>query len=237
MAKYIDSNGLSHLIGKIKATFSVKSHTHPITSTTGDSVTVTPGTAASLTTTNLSIPNISKKTVVTGGTKTAIPNVTDVGEPPTLGTAFTIPNVGKKTVVTGVTKKTVVTGVTKKTVVTSISPMSATVSDGNLLLTADSATTGDSVTVSTGDSVTVSTGDSVTLGTAFTVPNVTSVGSAPTLGDPVEAYTTLATGDSITVGTATSAKGVGTFTANTPTAVTKKTVVTSVSANTGTASA
>ena len=42
-------------------------------------------------------------------------------------------------------------------------------------------------TVSTGDSVTVTTGDSVTVGTAFTVPNVTSVGSAPTLGTAIPA--------------------------------------------------
>ena len=42
-------------------------------------------------------------------------------------------------------------------------------------------------TVTTGDSVTVTTGDSVTVGTAFTVPNITSVGSAPTLGTAIPA--------------------------------------------------
>lgn len=84
MAKYLDSNGLSYFWAKLKAYFSAKSHVHNVSVTTGDSVTVTAGTAASLTTTNLSIPNISKKTVVTsvtpatvvtGGTKTAIPNI------------------------------------------------------------------------------------------------------------------------------------------------------------------
>ena len=44
-------------------------------------------------------------------TAKSIPNVTSVGSAPTLGTAFTIPNISKKTVVTGVTKKTVVTGI------------------------------------------------------------------------------------------------------------------------------
>lgn len=212
MAKYLDSNGLSHFMTLIKSLFSVKTHTHPIGKSTGASVTVTAGTAASLSTetktfvtdaskvtlgTPSSITPVTKKTVVTGGSKTSIPNIS---------------------------KKTVVTGVTKKTVVTGHTPMSAVCSQGLLTLTADSVTTGDSVTVTTGDSVTV--------------------------GTAIEAYTSLTTGDSVTEGTAVdipnvtvadastdTVKGVDTFTANTPTAVTPKTVVTSVDANTGQASA
>lgn len=177
MAKYLDSNGLSHFMTLIKSLFSVKTHTHSIGKSTGASVTVTAGTAANLSTVT--------KTFVTDASKV------------TLGTAKSI---------TPVTKKTVVTGVTKKTVITGHTPMSAVCSQGLLTLTADSSTTGDSVTVTTGDSVTA--------GTAISVPQLT-VAAAST--------------DTV--------KGVDTFTTNTPTSVTPKTVVTSVDANTGQASA
>lgn len=153
MAKYLDNDGLSHFLAKLRLTFSKIGHTHSVSVTTGDSVSVTAGTAASLTTTAISIPNISKKTVVTGGTTTSVPNVTSVG-----------------------------------------TASSASVANGVLTLTNS---------------------------------------TVPTLGTAIAAYTGLTTGDSITVGTATSAKAVNVFTPNTPTAVTKKTVVTSVGGTTG----
>lgn len=107
---------------------------------------------------------VTKKTVVTGGTTTDIPNIS---------------------------KKTVVTGVTKKTVVTSASGATASYANGILTITDGSFSTGDSVTVSTGDSVTVgtaikaytslTTGDSVSVTpgtaaslsyTARSIPNI-----------------------------------------------------------------
>lgn len=97
-------------------------------------------------------------------------SVKSAGAVPTLGTAFTIPNISKKTVVTGVTKQTVVKTASFNTVLAK-----AVVSNEVL-----SFTDGVSGSATTGDSVTVTTGDSVTVGTAFTVPNVTSVGSMPT---------------------------------------------------------
>lgn len=69
-------------------------------------------------------------TVVTGGSTTAVPNIS---------------------------KKTVVTGVTKKTVVTSASGATASYTNGILTITDGSFSTGDSCTVTTGDSVTVGT--------------------------------------------------------------------------------
>lgn len=94
---------------------------------------------------------VTKKTVVTGGSTTAVPNIS---------------------------KKTVVTGVTPATVVTSASGASASYANGILTITNGSFGTGASATVTTGDSVTVgtainaytslTTGDSVdvTAGTA-----------------------------------------------------------------------
>lgn len=71
MAKYLDTNGLSYFWQKLKQAFSFVGHTH--------AVSVTPGSAASLTTDDISIPNIASKTVVIGGSTTEIPiiNVTD----------------------------------------------------------------------------------------------------------------------------------------------------------------
>lgn len=144
MAKYIDSNGLSHVFTLLKGYFSKIGHTHTVNVTTGDSVTVTAGTAASLSTTTHTIPN-----------------VTSVGTAPTLGTP--------------------IVAVRNVTVSTDLN-----VDAGVLSLLGGT-------TVQTVD-----------------IPNVTSVGTTPTLG------------------TAFSVKGVDAFTANTPTAVTKNTVVTSV---------
>ena len=199
MAKYLDSNGLSHFMTILKGLL----HSHTIGNpTTGPAASVTAGTAASLSTetktfvteaskvttgTPISVPNISKKTVVTGGSTTNVPNISV--------TSKSIPNV------------------------TSVG-------------TAASASV-------TGHKATFTNGTAPTLGTAI------SVGSAST-GTPIAAYTSLTTGDSVTVGTAISVpnlsaeaaptgtvKGVDTFTANTPTAVTPNTVVTGIPSSTG----
>lgn len=192
MAKYLDSSGLAYLWTQIKAKFSIIGHVHTIPTSTATTIgtwsagSTTAGSAASLSTTTYTIPN-----------------VTSAGSVPSLTT-------NSASVVTGVTKKTVVTGVTKKTVVTSVTPntpTSASIADGILTITdgtaCDSAT-GDSVTVTTGDSVTVTTG---------TVKEVDefNAGAAPTLG------------------TAFSVKGVNSWTANTPTAVTLPTLTTAQS--------
>lgn len=190
--------------------------------TTNTPTAVTPNTVVTGGT-KTSIPNISKKTVVTGVTKKTVV---------TGGSTTSITPVTKKTVVTGVTKKTVVTGgsttnitpVTKKTVVTSASGATATISNGLLTITNGSFSTGDSVTegtavaaytsLTTGDSVTVTTGDSVTTGTAVDVytslttgDSVTvTTGDSVTVGTAIEAYTSLDTGPacSVTAGTAAS---------------------------------
>ena len=140
---------------------------------------------------------------------TTVNSITAVGTLPSLiitatnvvtgGTTTAVPNISKKTVVTDVTKKTVVTGgsttavpnISKKTVVTSATAAKATYSSGVLTISDGSVTTGDSVTVgtainaytslTTGDSVTVTTGDSVTVGTAinaYTALTTSSIGSA-----------------------------------------------------------
>ena len=132
MANYLDENGLSYFYQKLKAKFAKAAHTHPVGSTSGAACSVTPGTAASLTTESKSI-----------------------------------------------------TPVTSKTVVVSETPMSATMTNQTLVITADVPTTGASVTS----------------------------------------------------GAAVTWDGVGTFTPNTPTAVTPNTVVTAVNADTGTPSA
>lgn len=187
MAKYIDSNGLSHLMTLIKNAFSVKSHTHSLPTTTKKGVdTFSQGTLPSLGTA-FTIPNISKKTVVTGvtkktvvtgGTKTAIPVIDSVGSAPTLGTAFTIPNISVST-------KSI------PNVTSAGTAASASVSSHKVTFT-----NGTAPTLGTAISV-----GSASAGTAFTVPNVTSVGAAPTLGDDIEAYTALTTGDSVSVST------------------------------------
>ena len=106
---------------------------------------------------------VTPNTVVTGGTTTAIPNIS------------------KKTVVTGVTKKTVVTACTPATVVTSASGATASVSGCTLTLTNGSFSTGAAASVSTGDSCTVTTGDSVTVGTAINAYTSLTTGDACTV--------------------------------------------------------
>lgn len=207
MAKYLDSNGLAHLITLIKGAFSVKSHTHSIgTPTTGPAATVTAGTAASLSTetktfvtsaskltmgTAAPIKPITKKTVVTGGTKTAIPNISVESK--------SIPNVtnaGSAATASVSGHKATFTNGTAPTLGTAISVGSA--SEG----TAIEAYTA------------LTTGDSVTEGSAISVPQFTVADAA--------------------TGTV---KGVDTFTANTPTTVTSNTVVIAIPNATGSASA
>lgn len=187
MAKYIDSNGLSHFMTLIKSAFSLKTHVHSLPTTTKKGVdTFSQGTLPTLGTA-FTIPNISKKnvvtsvtkkTVVTGGTKTAIPVIDSLGSAPTLGTAFTIPNIS-------VSNKSIPN-------VTNVGRAAA------------ASVTGHTAFFSSGTAPTLGTAISVgsaSAGTAFTVPNVTSVGSAPTFGDDIEAYTSLSTGDSVDVST------------------------------------
>ena len=176
MGKYLDKPGLTYYHGLLKNLFqdktSYSSHKHTFQKKTGTSGSATTGT--------VSIPNITKKTVVLSGDKTqipnisveskSIPNVTSAGSAPTLGTPFSIPNV----------------------------------------TSAGSAATFEV----TDDVLVITSGSAPTLGTNFSVPNVTDVGAAPTLGTaiqvgsatagtPIEAYTSLTTGDSITVGAST----------------------------------
>ena len=111
---------------------------------------------------------VTPNTVVTGGTTTNIPNITK---------KTVVTGVTKKTVVTGCTPATVVTSASGATA--SVSGCTLTITDGSFSTGASaSVTTGDSCTVTTGDSVTVgtpiaaytslTTGDacSVTAGTA-----------------------------------------------------------------------
>ena len=163
MPKYLDKGGLTYFWGKIVAKFSTKSHYHGLSTTTSNGVktgTWSAGTAPTLGTA-FSIKGVDTFTagttppVITAATAVSIPNVTGVGTLPTLGTAFSIPNVSKKTVVLTHTPNT---------------PTSVTVSQGVMTVTAGTASS-------------ATTGDSVTLGTAFSVPNVTGVGTLPTLGN------------------------------------------------------
>lgn len=111
---------------------------------------------------------VTPNTVVTGGTTTNIPNIAK---------KTVVTGVTKKTVVTSCTPATVVTSASGATA--SVSGCTLTITDGSFSTGASaSVTTGDSCTVSTGDSVTVgtpiaaytslTTGDacSVTAGTA-----------------------------------------------------------------------
>jgi len=165
MAKYLDSNGLSHLMTLIKTALSGKSatgHTHPIGNpTTGAAASVTAGTAASLSTNTVSIPN-----------------VTSVGSAPTLGTAFSIPNITKKTVVTSHTAMS-----------------ATVASNSNVLvITKDSSSTGDSVTEGTAFSVpnVTSVGSAPTLGTAISIKEVdTFTANTPTAVTPATVVTAI----------------------------------------------
>lgn len=221
MAKYLDEPGLIHFmtliktaIANVSTTLIARTHRHTIGKSTGSSATVTAGTAASLSTTT--------KTFVTSASKL------------TMGTAASITPVTKKTVVTGGSK----TSIPNVTSVGSAPTLGTAFSIPNVTSMTDASVSGHKLIIADG-----------TLGTNFSVPNVTSAGSAPTLGTAIQAYTSLATGDSVTEGTEIlvpqftvadaptgTVKGVDTFTANTPTVVTPKTVVTSVDAYTGYAS-
>lgn len=105
MAKYLDSNGLSHFMGILKGLL----HKHTIPSSAFDTTTVpnvtSVGSAPTLGTA-FTIPNIASKTVVTSHTAmSAVPDSThpatfnitkdssSTGDSVTTGTAFTVPNV------------------------------------------------------------------------------------------------------------------------------------------------
>ena len=222
MAKYLDEPGLIHFmtliktaIANVSTTLIARTHRHTIGKSTGASVTVTAGTAASLSTTTKTfvtsaskltmgtaapITPVTKKTVVTGGSKTSIPNIS-------VGTANT----------------DTVKGVN---VFTANTPTDASVSGHTLIIT-----------------------DGTAASLTTTNKTFTTDATKATTGTAIQAYTSLTTGDSVTEGTeilvpqftvadaATgTVKGVDTFTANTPTAVTPKTVVTAVDDYTGYAS-
>ena len=204
MAKYLDSNGLSHFMTILKGLL----HSHSIGNpTTGSAASVTPGTAASLTTETKTF--VTEASKVTAGTPISVPNISVAA-----ATTDTVKGVNVFTANTP-------TAVTKKTVVISHTAMSAvpdSTHPATLNITKDSASTGDSVSVTAGTAASLTTTDKTfttdatkaTAGTAISVPNL-SAAAAPT-------------------GTV---KGVDTFTANTPTAVTPNNVVTGIPNTTG----
>lgn len=222
MAKYLDENGLQHFMSLIKTgianvstTLIARTHRHTIGSSTGSAASVTAGTAASLSTTT--------KTFVTSASKL------------TMGTAKPIKPIIKKTVVTG--------GSTTSIPNISVAAATTDTVKGVNVFTANIPS---SASVSS-HKFTITNGTAASLTT--TNKTFTTDATKATAGTAIDAYTSLTTGDSVTEGTEISVpqftvadaatgtvKGVDTFTANTPTAVTPATVVTSVDANTGYAS-
>ena len=156
--KFLAQNGLSHLWALIKAKFSALGHTHALSTTTKQAVKTWSAGSTPTLGTAFTIPNISKKTVVTGGTKTAIPNISVSSK--------SIPNVTS----VGTAASAAVSGGT------------LTISDGTAptlgtAISVGSASAGAAIEAYTA----LTTGDSVGVGTAFTVPNVTGVGTVPSL--------------------------------------------------------
>lgn len=134
--------------------------------------------------------------------KTTVPNITSVGSAPTLGTAFSVPNVtGNTSVSASKVTKTDDTFVKTISQATSTSSVIGTVSGGVLTLSKAITAVGavSAGTTGTASAVSISnvTATNTTLGTAFSIPNVTSVGSAPTLGTAIS----VATGATSTSGT------------------------------------
>lgn len=130
---------------------------------------------------------LSQGTLPTLGTAIAADDITawDAGSTPTLGTAFSVPNVtGNTSVTASKVTKADVTVVTNVSQAASTSSVIATVADGVLTI-AKAITAVGAVTKSTGTANTVTISDvsasKVTLGTAFSIPNVTGVGSIPSL--------------------------------------------------------
>lgn len=130
---------------------------------------------------------LSQGTLPTLGTAIAADDITawNAGSTPTLGTAFSVPNVtGNTSVTASKVTKSDVTVVTNISQAASTSSVIATVTNGVLTITKAITAVG-AVTKSTGTANTVSISDvsasKVTLGTAFSIPNVTGVGSVPSL--------------------------------------------------------
>ena len=179
-----------------------------------NTVSVTAGTAASLTTTTHSVPNVTSAGSAASLTTTTytVPNVTNVGTTPSLTTTTqTIPNV------TGVGTAPSLT-ITSTSVVNSVSGGTASVSNGTMTLSDVSKGT-----TSVGSASGWSAGSTPTLGTAFSVKSVStwSEGTTPTLGTAfsIKGVDEWSAGSAPTLGTAISIKGVNAWTANTPTAV------------------
>lgn len=200
------------------SSFAAASHTHTVTTPTG-ATTRTTDVALNTTTVNSitaigTLPSltITDTNVVTGGTTTAIPNISK---------KTVVTGVTKKTVVIG-GSTTDIPNISKKTVVTSATAAKASYASGVLTISDGSVTTGDSVGVgtaikaytslTTGDSVTVTTGDSVTVGTAinaYTTLTTSAIGSAsdwdtgslPTKGTNTTVATSVKTQPTFTVNT------------------------------------
>ena len=127
--------------------------------------------------------------VVEGTTSTAnvIQSITwNTGTLPTTGTSFSVPNVTGNTTVTAskvtITPQTVVTVITQAS---STSTVIGSVFGGVLTFSAAITAVGDVTATTTNISNIITTTDvtatKVTLGTAFSIPNITSVGTLPTL--------------------------------------------------------
>ena len=122
------------------------------------------------------------------GTAIAADDITDwdAGSTPTLGTAFTVPNVtGNSSVTASKVTKTDNTVVKTISQAESTSSIIGTVIDGVLTfiqaVTAVGAVTAGSTATASAVTISDVTATKVTLGTAFTIPNVTGVGSVPSL--------------------------------------------------------
>ena len=110
-----------------------------------------------------------------------VPNITDVGSTPTLGTAIDADDI------TGWTTNTP-TSVTGKAVVIETTNTTIKVDTNETLEIPASVVTGRT----TENSVTVTPGTAATLNyTARSIPNVTDVGSTPTLGTPITVVTSV----------------------------------------------
>lgn len=160
---------------------------------TGNKILISNGTEGEVKEGTFATQNVIKTITFSGGTTPTLgteisaDDITswNAGSTPTLGTAFSVPNVTDNTDVTAskVTKEDV-TVVTNISQADSTSSVIATVDDGVLTITKAITAVG-AVTKSTGTANTVTISDvsasKVTLGTAFSIPNVTNVGTKPSL--------------------------------------------------------
>ena len=179
---------------------------------TGGKVLVSSGTGGAVKEGSISTETVIKTvtfsagSVPTLGTVISADDITawSAGSTPTLGTAFSVPNVtGNTSVAASKVTKTDNTVVKTINQAVSTSSVIGTVSNGVLTLssaiTAVGAVTAGSTATASAVTITDVTATNVTLGTAFSIPNVTSVGSAPSLS-----YTSRSIPNVTSVGTAPS---------------------------------